>query len=155
MSTNERTGKRDLTYSAWHRAGNLAKHLEPVFAHIADHRARTRAALVAASRCTMIDVDGVEYCSACSTPLALIELKHEKASTKTTTVLEHLGELALLPVYLVEYFTDVDGAISGYRVALRYPEHEAPGLMTPNDYARFVLGIHEEPHTCTAQRSVA
>lgn len=147
MTTNERTGIRDLTYSAWHRAPNLAPLLEPVYAHIADHYTRQREALLAAHRCPMIDVDAVEYCHACYTPLALIELKDERARTKVTTVLEALGELSLLPVYLVEMSKDGDGPTS-FRVSRRYPQHDTPQLLTPAEYALFVLGIHRAPHRC-------
>jgi hypothetical protein len=73
MMMNERTGKRSLAYSRFHRPDRLAPHLEEVFAHIDDQRERRRAALIAAHGCAMVDVDGLEYCPRCYEPLALIE----------------------------------------------------------------------------------
>ena len=51
MTRYEKTWKRDLTYSLWHRK------LE--------------------DEITMIDIDSVEYCPTCFEPLALLESQKE------------------------------------------------------------------------------
>ena len=102
---------------------------------------------MAAFDCTMIDVDGLEYCRRCRAPLALIETKHQNATEKSTAVLVGLGKAALLPVYLIEY-GETDGALR-FRVTRRYPTggpHRQ--LMNSHEYAAFVLGIHTEQHRC-------
>ena len=140
MSTNERTGTRDLAYSGFHRAPNLAKHLDQVFAHIANHRDRRMAAYRAAYDCTMIDVDGLEYCRYCRSPLALIEVKHRKAADKTTAVLAALARRADVPAFLVEYEQE-EGQMSFHVTACEPAGARRP--LNADEYAAFVLGLHQ------------
>ena len=61
MSLKERYGKRDLTYSSWHRPESISRFLEKRYAYNLD----------------FIDLDAIEYCHFCKEPLALIELAQD------------------------------------------------------------------------------
>src|SRR5262249_27104624 len=75
----ERTGIRDLAYSNWHRQ-------------------------FCPERVTMIDVDGLEYCRRCRSPLALIETALDVGqAVKPTTALEQLSLAANVPAFCVLY----------------------------------------------------
>lgn len=143
----ERTGVRSLTYSRWHRPPSLAVHLEAAMQHVEDGWERHRTAVTAAARCTMVDVDAVEYCSTCSEPLALIETKHSSTTSRSTRVMDRLAARAQLPSYLVEFATDDEERITGFDVSGRTPTNTGDVLllrtsMSPAEYASFVLGIH-------------
>ena len=80
MTRFERTGRRDLTYSSWHRG------IEPY----------------TQSNLPYVDLDAVEYCRKCDEPLALVELAQDVGQEfKATTVMRKLAAKAGLPAYLV------------------------------------------------------
>ena len=102
MPQNERTGKRALTYSAWHRKDSIKRFLGGKD--------------VIASRLTMIDIDGM-WIEAKHPydrpPVALIEtvevsykLKPESYYPKSANILYQLGKAANVPVFLLLYLPD-------------------------------------------------
>ena len=101
MSQRERTGKRDLTYSAWHRVPTLPKF------------------------CCMADVDSVEYAWRDDGEVDLLminELKHAgypaDEKPKALAVLRALSRprREVIPAKLAVYWTDDDGAIDRFYV---------------------------------------
>lgn len=78
MSRYERTGKRDLTFSHWHR-------------------------MALPDATTAIDVDLLEYCRECHAPLCLIEATREGDHPKPTIVTRELARAAGIPALLVRY----------------------------------------------------
>jgi hypothetical protein len=148
MTMNERTGHRSLTYSRFHRPRQLAPHLEPVFAHIAEHHARRRQALIAATGCAMIDIDGLEYCPRCYEPLALIETQRSAGPPKRARATQALGERALVPVFSVSYIADEHDDVTALRTSRLFPPAGMRDVhQTCAEYAAFVLGIHQT-HRC-------
>lgn len=88
MTLLERTHRRDLSYSAWHRPPSVARYL--------DRRQ--------ADDLAMIDVDCVEYDRATGQPLALIELARDIGQrSKCASVTARLAELAGLPAVTALY----------------------------------------------------
>jgi hypothetical protein len=63
MSGNERTGRRDLLYSRWHRTNSTSRFIGGV----------------RASHLEMIDLDDVESCPTCHRTVALIETKNSSS----------------------------------------------------------------------------
>ena len=76
MSQEERTYKRDLTFSQWHRT--------------------------LGSGCPAIDVDWLEYCP-CNKILALIEDARDGGQRKSSYKTAALAKLAGVPAYVVLY----------------------------------------------------
>jgi hypothetical protein len=131
MSEHERTGSRNLAYSRWHRTASLRRF-------IGERAARA---------CGMIDLDGVEICRRCSEPLALVETCYDVQQFKATTVLRRLAMLANLDAYLIYYVTDLDGEITGYRIAKVWPERIGPVPWTVDQWARKLAGLRRA-HRC-------
>jgi len=157
MSSGERTGFRDLTYSMWHREANL----RPVLGRRA------------AWELGMVDIDGCEYCVYCKEALALIETQRSTAPPKNASVTAGLAHKAGLPAYSVSvvaeapnYCTDCGaplpatyGPIRRFRVRqiepynrteLVSPLDGAVGL-SPEEYARWLHSIHQAC-ACRAKR---
>lgn len=128
MSRWERTGERDLAYSAWHRT--LDDEL------------------------TYIDLDAVEYCAKCREPLLLMELARDHGQPKATTVLRALARRADLPAILVFYSAGSEG-IRGFRVRVVAPAYSpVDELLTPDEFAQR-LRDKRARHSCAAQRVAA
>jgi hypothetical protein len=89
MSSTERWGSsRDLTYSNWHREASMARFLN----------GRASWAL------GLIDIDGLEYCRSCETPLALIETTRYQGSYRKSDYLTlRLAVRADVPMFTVFY----------------------------------------------------
>ena len=91
MTQVERTGERDLTYSAWHRRDSIKRFVGP-----------EKAQLLA-----MIDIDVVlfvEYDDSTKEPVCLIETALDTGqSIKPSTVTRKLAEKAKLPAYTLLY----------------------------------------------------
>lgn len=121
MSNIERYGKRDLTYSKWHRdQGRLLAY---------------------------IDLDSVEYCQMCKQPITLIELAQDVGQKhKPTTVMCNLARLANLPAYLT-FYKHENGEMVSFRVRQVYPRSEEETIMTPTEYREFLCQIRES-HPC-------
>jgi len=122
VSLHERSGERDLTYSGWHRT--------------------------LPARCSMMDLDGLEFCAKCKAPLALIETAYNIGQFKPTTVTAKLAELAGLPAYLIMYTTDNEqlGMCKVYRV--KPGSRTAAWNATPKMLGEWITGIHDN-HSCT------
>lgn len=122
MSRHERTGKRDLTYSAWHRT--LGDEL------------------------TYIDVDACEYCAVCRRPLLLIEVARDVGQrNKPASVLQALANLAGLPAIVALYSVSND-VLTGFRVQRVAPAFSSEWVsMTPHQYAKG-LTWYRRRHDC-------
>lgn len=131
MSNRERSGIRDLTYSAWHRVANLKQWLGEKLANFV----------------TMVDIDSLEYCKCCYEPLALIETKFIEAVEKSWTATAKLALRAGIPAYLVIY-DKPDGLVTKFWVTGSGYDHHP---MTPDEYAWWLVGIHAN---CNCQTSV-
>lgn len=133
MSSVERHGTRDLTYSAWHRAANVARFLGPQRAH----------------QLTYIDLDAIEYCAKCREPLLLGELARDVGQAfKATRVLRRLAKRANRPAVLVFYRVGDTGDIERFRVRMVYPDYEQhERTMDPAEYAAWLWSFREA-HRC-------
>ena len=132
MSPEERTGKRDLTISAWHRS-------------LPDY-------------CSAIDVDFLEYCNRCRAPLALIELaRGHHYSVKPTTVLEHLAAAAGIRAYLILYDlspTGEYGLAPTMRVQMVYPRRTPVQEVSIRAVGKLIERIHTD-HVCKGSKEKA
>jgi len=128
VSLKERYGKRDLTYSRWHRPKSISRFLDNQHAYNLD----------------FIDLDAIEYCYFCKEPLALLELaKDVGQSHKSTVVCCNLANRANLPAYLV-FYTSENGDIAQFRVCQVAPAFEDYGILTPREYAGLLQGFRED-----------
>ena len=119
----ERSGKRDLSYSIWHRKTG-GRHLYS------------------------IDIDAVEYCLRCKEPLALIELAVDIGQEhKSTVVMTNLAKKAGVPAYLVFYTKDASDSIQSFRVSQRYPRKTEEKQMTTFEYQMFLCSLRYR-HKC-------
>ncbi len=123
MSERERTGHRDLTYSAWHRTLDPSLHY--------------------------IDLDDVEFCAVCKKPLALIEVARDSGQWKPASVTWTLAKLAGLPAWCILYRVDEEGQIVSFRVR-RLPETQFD-MLTPEEYEDLLLNLRKK-HTCKEAR---
>lgn len=128
MSQRERTGKRDLLYSRWHRSASTRRFL----------------GAMRAARLCMIDLDAVEYCHGCSTPVVLIEVKHHMASAPSMRVTKVLAEMCGLPAYLVRYWPNPNGDdIATFAVRNRSGDVRE---MSPSAYANWLWSLRSTHH---------
>jgi hypothetical protein len=135
MSRFERYGTRDLTYSNWHRQ-------------------------FCPDRATMIDVDGLEYCRRCRSPLALIETAQDvRQAFKPVAALEQLSLAANVPAFCVLYIADAgkctpDGrgrcrkvgcahGIAAFRVRRIRPNPTDFQEWTPKAFADYLTRVHD------------
>lgn len=102
------------------------------------------------NRVTAIDLDLCEYCSKCSTPLALIELTMATGAPKATTVTRILAEKSGVRAYLVRWCRDDItygvGNIWLQRIYPTEPEH-APLLMSLKEFGDWLTELHDR-HQC-------
>lgn len=122
MTTYERTGTRDLTYSKWHR--NVGGHLDARQVH----------------QLAAIDVDFCEYCVWCYQPLALIEVQRSTARPKSAKVTTALARAAGIEAYSVSFWTDDSDVIAGFKVADLLAAAPVAEL-TPPEYATWLLAV--------------
>lgn len=121
MPLQELTGRRDLTFSAWHRA-----HLP--------------------ADCTWIDIDCCHYCRYCSSLLAVMELVRSPDADsliadcrrKTAAIAGRVGIRLKIPVFKIAYTGEPLAAAAVMRVGR--PEVQQ---MTPDDLARFIDRLHD------------
>ena len=125
MSREERTGKRDLTFSQWHRS-------LPDF-------------------CTAIDLDFLEYCQQCREPLALIEIAQGHFSIpKPTTVLRMLAVKANIRAYLVMYELNKQaphGLSTTMRLQRIFPDKSDIRTMDVEAVGKLIARLHTA-HRC-------
>lgn len=130
MSLNERSGKRDLLYSAWHRPASIKRFLG----------ARRAAQLM------VIDIDWCEACYACKRPLALIETQRSGNAPKAATVTVALAKLAGLPAFSVSYEESHEGGdIVRFRWKRLWPV--GPALdqwFLPAEYAEWLWSLRRD-----------
>jgi hypothetical protein len=137
VSTRERTGVRDLTYSKWHRAESVARFLT----------------LSRAAKLTMIDIDGCEYCCYCSVTLALIETQNSTRGPKPATVTKRLARDAGKSAYSVSYTPNDDSSdITGFAVRQLWPETGLSFEASPTEYAEWLESLRTEHFAERAQR---
>lgn len=143
MSDTERFGgKRELTYSHWHRRASISRFLKN-----GDR---------SAFWLSMIDIDANEYCNSCYRPIALIETARDVGqSWKNCGITRKTAELGGLLAYVVLYSADVPDLciscgnyrqpwpdISGFRVLQVEPESGREFKeMTPQEYALFLVAL--------------
>lgn len=139
MSAKERTGKRDLTYSGWHRVASIRRY---------GLSARD------AARLGMIDVDACEYCACCGEPLALIETQVSDGKPKQAPVTARLAALAGIPAYSVSIVFGDQEVIAFFRVQRIQPEHPLIQVMLPHEYAGWLLAMRDN-HLCPASEESA
>lgn len=133
MSLHERTGRRDLTYSAWHRPPSIGRFLPPEVARAL----------------TYIDVDAVEVCDDCGEPLLLIELARDVGQAhKPTTIMQRLARRADLPAALSFYRVGDDSDIDSFRVRLVEPASTGELVLSPASYECWLRSLRET-HRCT------
>lgn len=122
MSAKERTGKRCLAYSRWHR-----------------EQGRELAA---------IDIDFVEYCVYCNEPLALVETTRDVGQGyKATTVTQALAQKAGLEVWLVYYSVEGEEGkekVTRVRVQRVYPGKTKIVFATPEQWRVRLLKMRSE-----------
>lgn len=139
MSLEERTGIRDLAYSQWHRPSRISRYIT-----------QTQAAAL-----TYIDIDGAEVCEQCGHVLALIETAfglHQR--NKATTILRQLANQAGCKAYVVLYAKDETGDCSRFAARLVAPVQEAWRELSPVDWARQLVEIHEGCANCERRAAV-
>ena len=141
MSDAERTGRRDLLYSRWHRPAAIRRYV----------------GAVKAAQLEMIDLDSLESCPICHMPLALGETKNSlndpAAFTARNTV--NLANEAKVPAFVVCYSctcgvtgqrheTADDCDIAEFRVRQVAPEEGSTIPMRPNVYAYWLHAFRTE-----------
>jgi hypothetical protein len=141
MSQEERTGKRDLTYSKWHRRMSTRR-----FVGIED-----------AQLLAMIDLDAslfVEYDDGTKEPLALCEIARDTGqSHKTATVTTKLAMRTrdpVVPAYLILYMVGRNANpaypeefdIERFRVKRLWPNpYNEWRIATPEKWCKFLLRL--------------
>ena len=138
MPQDERTGFRDQSFSAFHRADSISRFTEN------DKIAK---------QLTLIDMDAswwIESDPISREPLALFELAqyHGKPSYKPAPVLGTLGERAGVPVYVIQYKTgdEANPANPGSKDIVEFHVRRDFGFMDPRN--------EEKNVTLTPQRFV-
>jgi hypothetical protein len=141
MSSAERTGKRSLLYSAWHRSRSIARFIG----------SRRAWAL------TYIDIDCCEYCPWCRQPLALIETARGETAPKEARVSTVLGQMAGVPVYSVAYIAGAGAVCDGediewFRWRQLWPSRLPEQHGTPAEYAAWLYELRiEHASSCDAE----
>jgi hypothetical protein len=132
VSSEERTGRRDLTYSGWHREDVIRSY----------GLTRYQAWLLG-----LIDIDGCEYCRHCREPLVLIETQVSARAPKPAPVTAVLAKRAGIPAYSVSI-----ELVGGEPVMFRFRRLEPPldtiKEMEPREFAWWLLSLRTE-HECT------
>lgn len=106
----------------------------------------------------MCDIDSMEYCYACSRPVALIETKAGKWRPVSVTPLLRLAELANVPAFVVFYArgyvldpiytdrTNLNGdpiyKIVEFQIVRAAEPNGKVWHMTPKQYFRWLSGLH-------------
>ena len=123
MSRWEQTFKRDLSYSQWHRTLD--------------------------DDITFVDIDAVEYCNNCYSPLTVMELakdvgQHKKSFMITFNVAKGLD----VPGYVVLYSPneaaeDPKDMVTGMRVMKIYPTISEFSAVTPEQFSGWLRHLHD------------
>jgi hypothetical protein len=123
LARYEITGKRDLTYSGWHRT-------------LPDDIA-------------MIDIDSLEWCHRCREPLALVETARYTGRGKVASVTARLAAKAGIPAYIVWYLMDeTERYITGFKVSQIHPRTNAePSMVTCEGWESHLRSLRDQ-HEC-------
>lgn len=128
MSLDERTGKRDLLYSGWHRTQSIRRFLPY----------RVAATL------KVVDIDWCEACHWCSEPVALIETQESDRGPKPAVITQNLARLAGLRAFSVSYHRGEDGDIDYFYVKQIAPASPWNTQMRPEEYAGFLAALRDQ-----------
>ena len=128
MSLEEKSGRRDLSYSKWHRPDSIGRFV---------------GGKAAANRLSMFDIDAVELCAECNEPLAIFELvqDHGQPMRKSTYWLEACARRMEVEAYLVFYRVAEDGDVVRFTTRRLLPEPSRFKRMTPAGYAAFLVAL--------------
>lgn len=142
MSSTERYGgHRDLTYSHWHRADQIAALLG--------------GSLLAAYQLGQIDIDGVEYCLLCRKVLGLVEAARDVGQDKNFKVTRQAALAAGVQAWVVLY-TPAEPAktcdscgspiapwpdIAHFRVRAVAPTIGSYEIVAPDEWARRLVQL--------------
>lgn len=142
MSDRERSGRRDLLYSRWHRSGSLAK---AGYMPMRD-----------AVKLECIDIDWCETCPYCHQPLALIETKNsaKPPTSFTATITAKLAAAARIQAFCVTYICvcTVDGdqhetllgcTIESFQRQQIEPYSSRVESFSPAEYAGWLLSLRK------------
>ena len=118
----ERYNRRDMAYSKWHR-------------HLGDN-------------VTSMDIDSVEYCKKCYSPLAIMEVAADvDQKSKPFMLTLRIAKACNVPGYVVLYAANEEkeekDCIVGLRVMKIYPEISGFNHVSPNDYADWLRFLHD------------
>lgn len=119
----DRLNPPDLSYSDWHRG------LDPTLG--------------------MIDLDAVECCVRCWSPIALIELAAWGTRAKPVTATAELARAAGLPSYTVRY--EFPEPVPSRLSVREHVVGATPAVMTAAEYERFLLDLRFR-HICRKDR---
>lgn len=167
MTMYERTGQRDLSYSAWHRPKSIERFLDGL--NMDKHRVRLEDGPWCeypdpgkpnlAEQMGMIDIDHIVYDGRHfhdRKPIALIETARtvgEQTPNKKATITAMLGQAAKIPVFVVLYQVsylpnpcqpdcqDIDHFFVRPYWPLRLNRY---WQMTPRQYAWFLVGLRQK-----------
>lgn len=144
MSGAERTGRRDLLMSRWHRVDSIRRYM-----HTAD-----------ASKLERIDIDYAAACPRCHRTIALIEEKNSAKSPAgfSTRNTELLANDAKIPAYCVTYIctcgitgdkheTTDSCDVSSIQLMQVAPMQGEVRTMQPRVYAYWLLALRTT-HQC-------
>jgi hypothetical protein len=127
MSQHRRTERRyDIYMDFWHRSPSLQRFL-------GTHRAR---------QTSMIDLDSVEYCWLCYTPLVMLEMKRAEEGARIGAVTAELAKMAGIEAYLVVYQQHGDD-ILWFEVEPWHPRSDVVSRKDPVEYARWLWHFRE------------
>jgi len=123
----ERYNSRDLCFSNWHRY-QLNEFLKAT------------------------DLDFMEWCHRCYSPLALIEIARDVGQeSKFTAALRRLAAMSGLPLYLVFYVSNGKkmrkARVLSLRVSRIFPVKSGEIKLTPNQYELFLVLLRDR-HKC-------
>lgn len=138
MSMVDRTGERSSLFSRWHRQESAKRYLSDFDAY----------------RLGMIDIDFVLGCPWCWAPLALIETQESRFAPKDAKGTSRLADRGSIPAFSLSYETNGDRTdIVQIRWRQLRPSYSEVRVMSPQDYFRWELGIHDrhEAEECSVR----
>lgn len=136
MSNNERTFKRDLLYSQWHRPDSTKRYIGKRLATLLKQ----------------IDIDWCEACYWCDEPVTLIETQKSKNGPKSASITSKLGIRADLPVYSVAYVATDDGDdIQAFDMRQLVPTVSIVKRMSPKEYTYWLLSLRDDHHAASSE----
>lgn len=139
MSAHEKTGRRSLLYSGWHRERGL--------------RERYGFTPRQAWSLGVIDIDSCEFCRHCFDPLALVETQESYRPPKPAPVMSRLAARAGIPAYSVSIVPGAEqdsDPIALFMLRRLHPPTEHMDVFTGAEYAAWLLSLRAD-HECKAR----